>query len=134
MIASEIGAALKGRLSTLTFSPPIGVAAPNRDYVPDGKRHIAVEILHAPNDRLTLSGNHRHSGTCVVTVAIPTGGGSGEADGIADAVAAHFPCDLAMPLPGGGAVRVTAAPSVRGGFRDGPFWRTPVAIPFEVLK
>lgn len=132
MIASEIGAALKARLAALTFSPAIPISWPNRDFAPGGTRYLAAQIEGIPNQRLTIGGAHRIAGTLLVSVVIPAGGGSGEADGIADAVAAHFPCDLRLSLSSA-TLRVISAPSVRTGYRDGAYWRVPVVISFEVL-
>ena len=133
MSAAAIGAALKARLAALSFSPAIPVAWQNKDYTPTGERFLAAEILPAPNERATIGGAHRRSGSLIVTVASRPNNGSGEGDGLADAVAAHFPHDLVLATTAG-RVRITAAPSVRGGFIDGGYWRTPVIIPWEVLK
>lgn len=133
MIASQIGAALKARLATLTFSPAIPVGWPNRDFVPTGD-HMTVAIVPAESQRLGVTAMHRYSGSLVVTVCTQnTRNGSGESDGKADAVAAHFAADLRLPLSGGKTLRITQAPSVREGFIDKGYWRTPVTIPFEVL-
>lgn len=140
MIASQIGAALKARLSSLTFTPALPVGWPNRDFVPSGD-HLTVAIVPAEAERLGVKAMHRFAGSMVVTVCLQrggavqgsAGGGSGRGDGIADAVAAHFPADLRLSLSGGGTLRITQAPSVREGFIDAGYWRTPVLIPFEVL-
>lgn len=133
MIASRIGAALKARLSSLTFTPALPVGWPNRDFVPTGD-HLTVAIIQAEAQRLGVKAMHRFAGSMVVTVCLQsTGNGSGEGDGKADAVAAHFPADLRLPLTGGGSLRITQAPSVREGFIDKGYWRTPVIIAFEVL-
>jgi hypothetical protein len=133
MTAAAIGAALKARLSSLTFSEETPVAWPNRDFAPSTDRWMTAQIVHAPNQRLTIGNRNRRAGSFVVTVASRTNAGSGEGDGIADAVAAHFPADLAITA-GTGTIRVTETPSVRQGFQDGGYWRTPVTIPFEVLE
>lgn len=132
MTAAAIGAALKAHLASLTFSPAIPIAWPNKDYTPDGSRFLAVEFVRAPNERLTLNGRHRRGGSVVVTVASRVNNGSGEGDGLADAVAAHFAVDTVLDADGQ-RVRITAEPSIRGGFIDGGYWRTPVVIPFEAL-
>ena len=133
MIAAQIGAALKARLAALTFSPALPVGWPNRDFAPNGD-HLTAAIVPAEAQRLGVKAMHRFAGTMVVTVcAQNTRNGSGENDGKADAVAAHFPADLTLTLSGGLRLRITAAPSVREGFIDAGYWRTPVLIPFEVL-
>lgn len=129
MTASTIHAALKARIEALTFSPAIPVAWPNKDYTPNGERFLQVTILPAPNQRMTIDALHRRSGSVIITVASRVNNGSGEGDGLADAVAAHFPADLKL-----GSVRITASPSIREGFPDGGYWRTPVVIPFEALE
>lgn len=132
MTAAQTHAAIKARIEALTFTPAIPVAWPNKDYTPTGERFLQVAIVPAPAQRMTLDALHRRAGSVVITVASRPNNGSGEGDGLADAVAAHFPADLKLTA-GSGAVRITAAPSIREGFRDGGFWRTPVVIPFEVL-
>lgn len=132
MIASQIGAALKAHLASLDFYGEMPVAWSNRDFTPSGKRYLAAQIEGIPNQRLTIDGHHRIAGTLIVSAIIPAGGGTGEADGIADAVAAHFPCDLRLALTAA-TLRVTAMPSMRSGYLDGSYWRVPVTIPFEVL-
>lgn len=132
MIASQIGAALKARLASLTFSPALPVGWPNRDFVPTGD-HLTVAIVPAEAQRLGVKAMHRFAGSMVVTVCTAGGKGSGEGDGKADAVAAHFPADLRLSLSGGGSLRITQAPSVREGFIDAGYWRTPVIVSFEVL-
>ncbi len=132
MTAAAIGAALKARLGTLSFSPAIPVAWPNKDFSPDGDRFLQATIVPAPNQRITIRAQHRRSGSLIVTVASRVNNGSGEGDGLADAVAAHFPADLILDA-GGNRLRITEAPSIREGFQDGGYWRTPVIIPFEVL-
>lgn len=132
-MAAAIDAALKARVAALTFSPAISVAWPNKDFTPSGDRYLQVQIVPAPNQRMTIRGASRKSGSLVVTVASRPNNGSGEGDGLADAVAAHFPVDLKLTTTEG-IVRITAEPSIREGFVEGGFWRTPVVIPFEVLK
>lgn len=132
MTASATHAAIKARIEALTFSPAIPVAWPNKDFTPTGDRFMQVAIVPAPVQRMTLDALHRRAGSIVITVASKPNNGSGEGDGLADAVAAHFPADLRLPA-GSGVVRITATPSIREGFKDGGFWRTPVVIPFEVL-
>jgi len=132
MTAAAIGAALKARLGTLSFSPAIPVAWPNKDFSPDGDRFLQVAIVPAPNQRLTIRAHHRRYGSVVVTVASRVNNGSGEGDGLADAVAAHFPADLILPA-GANRLRITEAPSIREGFQDGGYWRTPVQISWEVI-
>lgn len=129
MTAAATHAAIKARIEALaaTFSPAIPVAWQNRDFQPTG-RFLAVAIVPAPAERMTIDALHRRAGSVVITVASTVNVGSGEGDGLADAVAAYFPADLTFS-----GIRVTASPSIREGFLDGGYWRTPVVIPFEVL-
>lgn len=130
MTAATTHAAIKARIEALaaTFSPVIPVAWPNKDYSPDGNRYMQVAIIPAPTQRMTIDALHRRAGSVVITVASRVNNGSGEGDGLADAVAAFFPADLRFS-----GIRITASPSIREGFLDGAYWRTPVVIPFEVL-
>lgn len=134
MTAATTHAAIKARIEALaaTFSPVIPVAWPNKDYSPDGNRYMQVAIVPAPNQRMTIDALHRRAGSVVITVASRVNNGSGEGDGLADAVAAYFSADTRFPASSN-AVRITAAPSIREGFIDGGYWRTPVVIPFETL-
>ena len=132
MTAAAIGAALKARLGSLTFAPAIPIAWPNKDFTPTGDRFLQAALVPAPNRRLTIDARHRRAGSLVVTVASRANNGSGEGDGLADAVAAHFPADLTLTA-GGSRLRVTEDPSIREGFIDGGYWRTPVIIPWEVI-
>lgn len=128
MRAAEIGRVLKERLASLTFSPAIPVAWPNRDFTPADDRYLMAQIVRGDAERIGIKARARFVGSLIVTVVSKAGVGSGEGDGIADAVAAHFPADLML-----GDLRITAKPSVRDGFQDAGFWHTPVTIPFEVL-
>jgi hypothetical protein len=135
MTTAAIGAALKARLGTFAFTPAVPIAWPNKDFTPPTgaeARYLRVDFVRAPNERLTIKGRHRRSGSVVVTVASRANNGSGEGDGLADAVATHFPVDLILQA-GTERLRITAEPSIRDGFLDGAFWRTPVIIPWEVI-
>lgn len=132
MAASQIGAALKARLAALVFSPAIPVAWGNINYVPTGSRFLVVQIARAPNQRMTIAKGNRQVGSLVVTVASVAGNGSGEGEGIADAIEAWFPVDLTLPMASG-RLRITATASIRDGYENAGYWRTPVVIPFEVL-
>lgn len=130
-----IGDALKARLDALTFTPAIPVGWPNRDFNPpaNGGRYMVASFVKAENERLTLGAGTRFSGSLVVNIATPVNRGTGEGESLGDAVAAHFPVNLSLPLVGGGSLRITATPSVRDGFVDAGMWRTPVVVPFAVL-
>lgn len=128
-----ISDALKLRLDQLAVSPPLGVAWPNRDFTPDGSDWLQVSIERAENARLSHGGATRFSGVLALVLCTALNRGSGEAESLADIIAAHFPVDLRLPVAGGGSVRVTTRPSVRSGYRDGAYWRTPILIPFEAL-
>lgn len=128
MNAADVGRVLKQRLASLTFSPAIPVAWPNRNFQPTGERYLRAQIVAAPVERIGIKARARLSGSLVVTVASKAGVGSGEGDGIADAVAEHFPADLMVED-----LRITARPSVREGFEESGYWHTPVVIPWEVL-
>jgi hypothetical protein len=127
-----IGDALKARLAALIFTPAIPVGWPNRDFTPPEGRYMVASFVKAPNERLTLGAGTRFSGSLVVNIATPGGKGSGEGESLADAVAAHFPANLSLPIAGG-SIRITTAPSVRDGYVDAGMWRTPVVIPFAVM-
>jgi hypothetical protein len=120
-------------LAAASFATAIPVAWMNRDYTPDGERFIQADIIPAPAERLTVGGRHRNAGSLVLTLASKSNIGTGQALGIADAIAAAFPCDLRLTGTDDKTIRITAQPSIRQGFIDKGFWRTPITIPFEVL-
>lgn len=130
-----IADAIKQRLSLLNFTPPIPLSHPNRGIDPpsDGSRWISYTIERAETERLDLSDSTRFSGSLVAIVCTRLSAGSGEGEDLADAIAGHFPVDLALPITGGGHVRITSHPSVRTGYQDGAYWRTPVVVPFAAL-
>ena len=132
MTAAATHAAIKSHIEDLTFSPAIPIAWQNKDFVPDGNRFLKVTIIPAPVQRLGVAVMHRRAGSVAITVASRVNNGSGEGDGLADAVAAHFPADLKLTA-GTKRLRITADPSIRDGFREAGYWHTPVVIPFEVL-
>lgn len=134
-MSAPIHAALKARLTVVaaSFSPAIPVAWENRDYSPNGERFMAADIVPAPNQRLTIGGKHREAGTLAITLATALGKGSGEAAGIADAIAAGFPSETLITAANDKSIRITVTPTARQGFADGGYWRTPILIPYEVI-
>jgi hypothetical protein len=128
---AQIGAALKSRFATLGGLP---VAWPNVDFKPALTGYIAFSIEHAPVTRLGFGTWRRHGGTIVATIATGPQTGSGAGDAAADSILALFAADTLIALPSGDNLRITDTPSVRGGYRDDAYWRTPITIPFEVLS
>jgi hypothetical protein len=130
---AAITAAMKSHMADLQFSPAIPVAWPNRDFDPsNAARFLVVQFVRADNERVAISTKHRYYGSMVVTVFSRTDRGSGEADGLADGVAAHFPADLRIPF-NDGTIRISDAPSIKDGFLENGRWRTPVVVKYEVL-
>ncbi|MCU0732549.1 MAG: DUF4128 domain-containing protein, partial [Hyphomonas sp.] len=115
------------------FSPAIPVAWENRDFTPPEGRHFVADFIPAPKERLTIGTHHRAAGSLAVVVASRTNMGTGEALGLAGAIVAGFPCDTRLETTDGKTIRITAEPSIRQGFKDGGWWRTPVIIPWEVI-
>lgn len=136
MTEQAIKTALKDRLIALTFTPSMPIAWPNRDFTKPKEdfdnRWLEAVFVTAPVQRLTIRARHRRSGSMVVTVASRVNKGSAEGEGLADAIVAHFPADLRLTA-GANRIRITADPSVRDGFLDGDYWRTPVIIPWEII-
>lgn len=128
-----IGDALKAQIDGLSFNPAIPVAYPNRDFTPPADRWILASIERAENGRVDLGDGTRFSGSVVLIVCTKPNKGSGEGEDLADAIATAFQANIALPIVGGGHVRVTARPSVRSGYLDGGWWRTPVVVPFAAL-
>ncbi len=130
--AREIGFAFKDRLEAYALSNLMPVAWPNIDFTPSGDLdappYLEIQFAPAPNERLTLGDRSRVYGSVIITVVARKGVGSARSEEVADEIAGIFPVDFTM-----GRTRVTVAPSVREGIRDGAHWRVPVVIPYEIL-
>ena len=136
MSASEIRAALSGRLDALATVLTLPIAWEGEEFDPTGAAFLRAQIFRSSTRRpwIQTGGDHIGVGILQVTVNQPMGpeGGSPAmaADRIADRVAAWFPEDLRLPVAGP-FLRIIRMPHVAGGFPDDAFWVVPVSIEFE---
>lgn len=135
MNLDSIETALGQRLVTIPSVPPI--AWPNRDYDPKLPNAVPyLEFVHAPVQRVddTIDASDpRQEGLALVTVIVPRGQFTGQANALADAVAARFTTGLRLSMQGGGSVMITKPADVVQGFTDGIYWRVPVRIAYRTV-
>ncbi len=125
MTFDEIETAVGQRLAAMTDVPDI--AWPNRAFDP-GEKYI--EFRHSPTSRpddVLTGGYEFQTGIFLLTAVTKAGEYSGEANGIAQDIADHFPKALRLTA-GDGEVVITAPPSPATPFQDGAYWRQPVRV------
>ena len=132
MNAQEIGNAFKDEIDDFATARNLPVAWPNVDFTPDALPYLDVQFAPAPNDRLTLKSRTKTYGSLIITVVGAKGVGSAASEGLADEIADKFAVDYTIKTLTN-RLRITVAPSIREGLRDGPHWRVPVVIPYEML-
>jgi hypothetical protein len=134
-VNDAIETALGQRLVTIPSVPPI--AWPNRDYDPKLPNAVPyLEFVHAPVQRVddTIDASDpRQEGLALVTVIVPRGQFTSQANALADAVAARFSNGLRLALSTGGAVMMTKPADIVAGFADGVYWRVPVRIAYRTV-
>lgn len=131
-IETSIWLALRSRIETLPFTPGLAMAFPASVFQPSGP-YIAVGGVSAAPERVMVNrGAHERNGTLSLTHVAPLGQDASVYVQAAATIAAHFPDDLRIRY-GDACVRVTAWPSIPGGYRDGGWWHEPVLIPWQVL-
>ena len=132
-VEEKIQAALLARVETLSTTPAMEVAWPNKPRTGAvSVAHIEVALLPNRNQRPFLDGADPHfrQGILQLTVVSPLNGGSSAAIALAGAVAAHFPADTAL-YQDDVKVRVQAAPDVAQGFTTERSYNVPVSIRYE---
>lgn len=132
----EIESELKNRMILSGLSVPLPVAYPNVEFVPpeDGSGFIDFQITWAENRSIGLKGQTEQRGRLIMVLAMPLNQGSLLSSGLAREIAAIYPANLIIPLPTGGNVRIEDRPSIRTGYRDGLYWRTPVVAKFQSMQ
>lgn len=111
--------------------PGVPIAWPNVNFNQPPPYVEAVFFWNDPQ-RLGIGPAVRFLGIFQATVIVPEGQGTGNALDRASAIADLFPMDLRIPVDVGH-VRVTAPPTISGGFTDAGTWRLPVSINHETL-
>ena len=131
-LETKIWMALRNRVRTLDTELPI--AWPGSTYSPDGKAHISVQnITIAPSRILVQHGPHNRTGTLQIMLVQALGVDYSVGRQIAGDIASHFPTDLVLRYRDV-CVRVTSAPDVSDGFREGAYWQTPIRIPWQTYN
>jgi len=74
----------------------------------------------------------REDGTVLAVAVTDAGGGTGAAEGYADAVAALFPEGLKITATGGEIV-VMKPTDIRGGYQSGTAWHVPAVISYAAF-
>ncbi|MBM3604275.1 MAG: hypothetical protein FJX25_05835 [Alphaproteobacteria bacterium] len=125
-VETEIWEALRTRIKALPL--PLPIAMPGSIYELGDGEWLAVGRATQPPRRILIAGGpHERIGTLTLAHCAPLGRDSSWYEQRAGLIAAHFPEDLLLPF-GSVTVRVREAPHVQDGYRDGGWWRTPVAI------
>ena len=142
-VESSIETALFNRVRTLTLSPALTLAWPNKEFpghnasgvaISMPASYIRVEQFDNQNERLFLKGSDPHwrRGFLQLTVVTPRDKGSPPAKAIAGTVAEHFPAGLAL-YSGGVKVNITKAPDVLFPLLGDNSWDVPVTIYYEAF-
>lgn len=127
----EIEIALGQHLDGMTGLPAGGVAWQNHDANPQ-RPFLACD--HVPGSRTdsTLDGTGETvTGQLMVYVVVESGGFTKTANSLADLVIARFQYRTLISLTIGG-ILIVKPPEVLPGYKDGPDWRLPVRIDYEV--
>jgi hypothetical protein len=127
---TSIWLAIKARIEALPVLP-MPIAWPASTFSPDGAEYLSVgEVTVDPVRLLIGSGAHDRRGSIIVGLVSPLGQASEVYREKAAQIAAHFPEDLRL-THGGVTVRIPSRPTVQAGYRDEPYWRVPVVIPWR---
>jgi hypothetical protein len=125
-MAADVRLAITDRLLTLDVGFPVNWE--NEGFDPPAGGYLDVQLFRSATNRqyVQSAGTHVMLGFLQIAVMAPKDRAAVEADRIADAIVAHFPCDLRL-----GPVRITQTPHVAGGFPDGAWFRLPISIFFQ---
>jgi hypothetical protein len=130
--------ALRTRIEALVTTPALPVLWPGESTELPAAPCIEVTFLPNTVNRLFLKGSSPHQRPGILQISLLTIPGApqheAQAQQLAGTIAVWFPADLIL-FYGGIKVRITAGPTVSGGYRDDSRsrWVTPVTIKFEVL-
>lgn len=142
-VETKISQAIQARVATLPLSYPVLWTddEPATKPTSGGQPAPYIEAHHEPNRTVRRfigsSDPHERPGLLLLTLCWPiakvgTGSGKTHRNAIreyAGEIAEHFSTDLAMDFQGV-RVRVTAAPSVLGAYRDDDYLRTQVRVTY----
>jgi hypothetical protein len=129
---TSIWLAIKARILSLPILP-MPIAWPASPYSPDGTEYLSVGEANADPLRILIgSGAHDRRGSIIIGLVSPLGQLSEVYREKAAQIAAHFPEDLHL-AHGDVTVRIPSRPTVQAGYRDEPYWRVPVVIPWRAF-
>lgn len=113
-------------------STPIKVAYENVTFVPvAGQPYLRVFLMPAQTDSNDLAGAHRvYRGVYQMSVIATVGTGPGVAEGIVDELAALFPLNLRMTVPGLTA-QIASPITASAGAPDAPDFIVPVSFQYR---
>ena len=127
---NQISEAVQGVLVNSALTYPIVFEA--EDTIP-ARPYITLQIVRLQPRAVMLE---THDGVIPqylqATVVTETGQFATEGLRIAKEVAALYPFGLRLPVGSGHEATVNSIPFIETGFRDGPDWRTPIRINYEV--
>lgn len=128
MTEAEISDALCGRIKDNL--PARRVIWENRDAIPQ-RPYIVLEVVRLPPiDRTTDGSLKTRRGYVQATVVSEVDEFANPGLLISGEIEALFP--KGQIVIGGNAITIKNPPHISQGFRDGPDWRTPVRIDYEV--
>lgn len=133
-VDADIWTALKSRATSLAVVSDARIAWPNLAFVrPDGN-WLRVSWLPNRNRRLFIgsSAPHQRQGILQIDCYAPLNGGTNAALEMAEAVAAHFPCDLRLAA-GSISLRITKAPDIGPALPNDTHEQRPVTMEYEVF-
>jgi len=135
MQQTAIAEAFNAHLATLPNAPRIvwenQEADPWKDDL-ERPPYLQVEHIRSQPSRYTLDGWHEYTGRMQITVVVPAGSYTAQANALAEAIAAHFAADTSIPV-GDGVIRIPEAPWIVDGLQDGVRWRVPVQVRYRFL-
>jgi hypothetical protein len=124
----SIRAAFESRLASFATARGLSVAWENISFDEPEALYLRAAMLPAPTTSDDLAGVHRgYRGALQVLIVAPIHIGAGEALNHADALADHFPVNLAL-TSGGVTVRVTRPASIAPALQSETRYTVPVTI------
>lgn len=126
--------ALRSRVETIPFSPPLPIAWPADSFEPGGAAYLSVAFLPGEPGRLTIGadGPHPLTGAMSIALVVPAAlkWDTARIQNNAGVIARVFPTGLVMRC---GAVRaeVMKPPTIQHTYRDGAYLRTPVIVRWQ---
>lgn len=126
--------AIETRIATWAAAraPALAVAFENVAFTPvQGSPYLRVFLLPSDTDSSDLAGSHRlYHGVYQVNIVAPSAGGPGVAEGIEDEIAALFPLNLRIAVPGL-TVQVSSPVTASSGVSDPTGYIVPVSFQYR---